>query len=74
MPFRLHRIAATALLAPMAAALAQTEPAQRVEITAASLAKLDQGAASGSRLGLTVRETPATVTMTPSARWTRRTS
>lgn len=63
MPFRLHPLAAAALLAPMAAALAQTDPAQRVEITGASPAKLDQAAATGSRLGMSVRESPATVTV-----------
>lgn len=63
MPFRLHPIAAALLLAPTTAALAQTAPAQRVGITGASAAKLDQGAATGSRLGLTVRESPATLTV-----------
>ena len=46
---RLHPIAVAVLLMPVAAALAQTDPAQRVEITGASPAKLEQGAATGRR-------------------------
>ena len=39
----------------------QAETPQRVEISAAAALKIDERAASGSRLGLTLRETPATV-------------
>jgi iron complex outermembrane receptor protein len=42
-------------------AWSQAETPQRVEITASPALKIDERAASGSRLGLSLRETPATV-------------
>lgn len=42
-------------------AWSQTETPQRVEISATTALKIDERTASGSRLGLTLRETPATV-------------
>ncbi len=64
MNFRLLPLAAAAacICALPLAALAQTSAPQRIEITAPALQKLDQSAASGSRLGLSLRETPAAVT------------
>ncbi|KPF48169.1 hypothetical protein IP87_14190 [beta proteobacterium AAP121] len=64
MNFRLLPLAAAAACtcALPLAALAQTSAPQRIEITAPALQKLDQSAASGSRLGLSLRETPAAIT------------
>lgn len=61
MPSRSHPVALAILLAPFA--WAQAQSTQRVEITAPAAARLDQPAATGSRLGLSVRETPATLTV-----------
>lgn len=56
-------IATTAAIAAWAGSSAgsQAETPQRVEISTAAALKIDERAASGSRLGLTLRETPATV-------------
>lgn len=61
-PCRLHTLALAALTVT-AAAQAQTAETQRIEITAPAPVKLDQAATSGSRLGLSLRETPATLTV-----------
>ena len=60
---RPNLIATTAAIAAWAcsSAWSQAETPQRVEISAAAALKIDERAASGSRLGLTLRETPATV-------------
>ncbi len=67
-PFRLSRLNLAFLTA--AAALpcaAQTPPAatpaQQVEVTGSALRKLDEQPATTSRLGLTLRETPASVNL-----------
>jgi iron complex outermembrane receptor protein len=64
MNFRLLPLAAAAACSctlPLTAQ-AQASAPQRIEITAPALQKLDQSATSGSRLGLSLRETPAAVT------------
>ena len=62
MKFRLTPVAAALLAAGSAFAQTAAEP-QRIEITGQLPLKLDTPAASTSRLGLTPRETPATVTV-----------
>lgn len=61
-PFRLHTLALAAFTLA-GAAQAQTTDTQRIEITAPAPVKLDQPASGGSRLGLSLRETPATLTV-----------
>lgn len=66
MSFVLRPLAAASLaaLSGIAPAHAQTSPApQRVEITGNLPLKLDAPATTASRLGITARETPATVTV-----------
>lgn len=60
----LRPLAAATLAALSGAAPAQSTPApQRVEITGTLPLKLDAAATTASRLGITARETPATVTV-----------
>lgn len=62
-PLSPSALAAAALALPLACATAQTSPAaQRIDITGSTLPRLDEPAASASRLGLTLREQPASVT------------
>lgn len=61
MRFRPSPIVLAMLLGSCMCAHAQTT--QRVEVSAPAAAKLDQAAATGSRLGISVRETPATLTV-----------
>ena len=55
-------LAAAACCALPVSGYAQTTTPQRIEITAPAPVKLDQSAGSGSRLGLSLRETPAAIT------------
>ena len=63
MTSRHHRstLIAAAAACACSSAWSQAETPQRVEITATPAWKFDERSASGSRLGLTLRETPATV-------------
>ena len=62
LPFALATLAAAASLTASPRVHAQyAPPPQRVEITGAPLSRLDAPNAAGSRLGLSARETPASV-------------
>lgn len=62
-PLTLITLAVLALLEGRAIAQPATAPAERVEITGAAVPPLDEKTTSTSRLGLSVRETPASVTV-----------
>ncbi len=64
MKHRIHTIAAACCAACLAAQAQTTEsPRQTIEVTAPALPRLDAPAPTASRLGLTLRETPASVTL-----------
>lgn len=56
-------LAVLALAAANAQAQAESAPTQTVEVTGAALPRLSEKATSTSRLGLSVRETPASITV-----------
>lgn len=56
-------LAVVALVAESAQAQTATTPAQRVEVTASAIPRLDERATSTSRLGMSVRETPASISV-----------